>query len=112
MLRFSGFMPRIDAMRRAVAADALLQLIADEPRKGEVQGGKLMEYLGYDRQILAVVPEGQARELLRELDWGIIADPNPGERRGRPGQLLAAPPTRRADPQGRRADLARTGRLP
>jgi glycosyltransferase involved in cell wall biosynthesis len=110
MLRFSGFLPRIDAMRKAVAADALLQLIADDPRKGEVQGGKLMEYLGYDRQILAVVPEGQARQLLRELDWGIIADPTPEGVAAGLEQLLAAPaPTRRADPQGRydRVNLAR-----
>jgi glycosyltransferase involved in cell wall biosynthesis len=110
MLRFSGFMPRVEAMRRAVASDALLQLVADDPRKGEVQGGKLMEYLGYDRQILAMVPEGQARQLLRELDWGIIADPTPEGVAAGLEQLLAAPtPSRRADPKGRydRVNLAR-----
>jgi glycosyltransferase involved in cell wall biosynthesis len=109
MLRFSGFMPRAEAMRRAVASDALLQLVADDPRKGEVQGGKLMEYLGYDRQILAVVPEGQARQVLRELDWGIIADPTPEGVAAGLEQLLAAPtPSRRADPKGRydRVNLA------
>jgi glycosyltransferase involved in cell wall biosynthesis len=112
MLRFSGFMPRAEAMRKAVAADALLQLIADDPRKGEVQGGKLMEYLGYDRQILAVVPEGQARQLLRELDWGIIADPTPQGVAAGLEQLLAAPaPTRRADPEGRYDRVNLAGRL-
>jgi hypothetical protein len=112
MLRFSGFMPRAEAMRKAVASDALLQLIADDPRKGEVQGGKLMEYLGYDRQILAVVPEGQARQLLRELDWGIIADPTPQGVAAGLEQLLAAPaPTRRADPEGRYDRVNLAGRL-
>ena len=109
MLRFSGFVPHADAMRKAAAADALLQLIAGDPGKGEIQGGKLMEYLGYDRQILAVVPEGSARDILRELDWGIVADPTPeGVASGLEQLLSSPPPARRADPEGRydRANLA------
>jgi glycosyltransferase involved in cell wall biosynthesis len=109
MLRFSGFMPHAEAMRKAAMSDALLQIIADDPRKGEVQGGKLMEYLGHDRQILAIVPEGVAREVLRELDWGIVADPTPeGVASGVERLLAAPPPTHRADPEGRydRANLA------
>jgi glycosyltransferase involved in cell wall biosynthesis len=109
ILRFSGFVPHAEAMRKAAAADALLQLIADDPRKGEVQGGKLMEYLGFDRQILAVVPEGAAREVLRELDWGVVADPTPEGVADGIERLLSQPaPARRADPEGRydRANLA------
>lgn len=109
MLRFSGFVPHAEAMRRAAASDALLQLLADDPRKGEIQGGKLMEYLGYDRQILAVVPEGAARDVLRELDWGILADPTPEGVAAGIERLLSEPaPARRADPEGRydRVNLA------
>ena len=109
MLKFSGFMPHAEAMQRAATADALLQLIADDPRKGQVQGGKLMEYLGQDKQILAIVPEGVAREVLRELDWGIVADPTPEGVASGVERLLAAPrPTRQADPEGRydRVNLA------
>ena len=39
MLRFSGFVPHTEAMRKVATSDALLQLIADEPHKGEVHGG-------------------------------------------------------------------------
>ena len=109
MLRFSGFMTHAEAMRKAASADALLQIIADDPRKGEVQGGKLMEYLGYDRQILAIVPEGVARQVLQELRWGIVADPTPRGVAAGVERLLAAPvPTGRADPEGRydRVNLA------
>jgi glycosyltransferase involved in cell wall biosynthesis len=109
MVRFSGLVPHAEAMRRAATADALLQFVADGPRKGEIQGGKLMEYLGYDRQILALVPEGSARQVLRELDWGIIADPTPEGVASGLEKLLDTPlPTRRADPEGRydRANLA------
>jgi glycosyltransferase involved in cell wall biosynthesis len=109
MVRFAGFVSHVEALRRASAADALLQLIADDPRKGEVQGGKLMEYLGQDKQILAAVPEGVAREVLRELDWGIVVDPTPeGVASGVERLLASPPPTRRADPEGRydRVNLA------
>jgi glycosyltransferase involved in cell wall biosynthesis len=109
MLRFSGFVAHADAIRKAASADALLQIIADDPRKGEVQGGKLMEYLGHDRQILAVVPEGAARDVLRELDWGIIAEPTPDGVAMGLERLLDEPlPQRRADPEGRydRVNLA------
>lgn len=112
MLRFSGFLPHAEAMRRAAMSDALLQIIADDPRKGEVQGGKLMEYLGHDRQILAIVPEGEAREVLRELDWGIVADPTPEGVASGVERLLAAPPAaRRADPEGRYDRLTLAARL-
>ncbi|MGD0248975.1 MAG: hypothetical protein ABSB75_07995, partial [Candidatus Limnocylindrales bacterium] len=112
MLRFSGFLPRAEVVKRAADADALLQLVADAPGKGQVQGGKLMEYLGYDRQILAVVPEGQARDVLRELDWGIVADPTPEGVAGGLERLLSEPlPTGRADPEGRYDRVNLAGRL-
>ncbi|MGD0121951.1 MAG: glycosyltransferase [Candidatus Limnocylindrales bacterium] len=109
MVRFSGFVPHAEAIRKEAEADGLLQIIADDPRKGEVQGGKLMEYLGLDKQILAIVPEGVAREVLRELDWGILADPTPdGVAVGIERLIDEPPPTRRADPEGRydRVNLA------
>jgi glycosyltransferase involved in cell wall biosynthesis len=109
MLRFTGFLPHRDAVARMATADALLQLVADGPNKAGHQGGKLLEYLGLDRQILAVVPEGKARELLRELDWGVVADPTPEGVADGVGRLLDSPaPRRKADPTGRydRVNLA------
>jgi glycosyltransferase involved in cell wall biosynthesis len=102
MLTFAGFLPHKEAVARLATADALLTVIADEPNKGQIQGGKLMEYIGLDRPILAVVPEGDARALLRDLDWGVAADPTPEGVADGLERLLDAPaPTRRADPDGR-----------
>jgi glycosyltransferase involved in cell wall biosynthesis len=102
MLRFSGFLPHREAVGRLARADGLLQIIADDPNKDQIQGGKLMEYVGLDRQILAVVPRGRARDLLTELDWGIVADPTPAAVADGLERLLATPaPKRRADPEGR-----------
>ena len=87
---------------RLARADGLLQIIADDPNKDQIQGGKLMEYVGLDRQILAVVPPGRARDLLVELDWGIVADPTPIGVADGLERLLATPaPERRADRDGR-----------
>jgi glycosyltransferase involved in cell wall biosynthesis len=112
MLRFSGFLPHAEVMARIATADALLQILADEPLKGQIQGGKLMEYLGQDRQILAVVPEGVAREVLRELHWGVVADPTPEGVAGGLERLLSEPlPAGQADPEGRYDRVNLAGRL-
>jgi glycosyltransferase involved in cell wall biosynthesis len=112
MVKYTGYLAHSEAMRRQAAADALLQIVGDDPGKSQIHGGKLMEYLGQDKQILAVVPEGVAREVLRELGWGIIADPTPEGVADGLERLLAAPPvTGRADPEGRYDRVNLTGRL-
>ena len=110
MLRLTGFLPHSEAVARFLGADALLQLIADGPNRAHIQGGKLMEYIGLDRPILAVVPEGHARQILRELNWGIAVDPTSEAVAEGVERLLATPPPQgRADPDGRydRVNLAR-----
>jgi glycosyltransferase involved in cell wall biosynthesis len=112
MLSFAGFLPHTEAVARMAAADALLTVIGDGPDRSQIQGGKLTEYVGLDLPVLAVVPEGDARALLRELGWGIVADPTPeGVARGLE-ELLATPrPTGRADPDGRYDRVNLTRRL-
>jgi glycosyltransferase involved in cell wall biosynthesis len=110
IVSFAGFMPHRQAVARLLASDALLTVIGDEPNKGRAQGGKLMEYIGLDRPILAVVPAGDARDLLAELNWGIVADPTPEGVADGVERLLSAPvPSGRADPDGKydRINLAR-----
>ncbi len=112
IVKFTGFVPHKEALAHLLASDALLQLIADGPNRSAVVGGKLAEYVGLDRQILAVVPEGDARAVLRELDWGILADPTPQGVADGIERLLAAPvPGRHADPEGRYDRVNLTGKL-
>jgi glycosyltransferase involved in cell wall biosynthesis len=110
IVSFRGQVSHREAVARLARADALLQVTADEPNKGQIQSGKLLEYIGLDRPILAVVPPGHARALLAELDWGIVADPSPAGVAEGLERLLAAPaPDRRADVEGRydRVNLAK-----
>lgn len=109
IVSYTGFLTHDEALARLARADALFNVIADEPEKWRISSGKLTEYIGLDRQIIAFVPEGAARDLLRELDWGVLADPTPqGVADGIERLLVTPRPDRRADPEGRydRVNLA------
>jgi len=101
IVSWAGFLPRREALARMRSADALLQLIADDPGKGAVIGAKTVEYLAFDLPILAIVPRGDARDVLQELDWGVVADPEPEAIAAGLERIVEAPgPGRRADPEG------------
>jgi glycosyltransferase involved in cell wall biosynthesis len=110
VVRYVGFLPHGQALARMVAADALFNVIADEPEKWRIASGKLSEYVGLNRRVIAFVPDGEARGLLDSLGWGVTADPTPDGVADGIERLLVAPVTRRvADPEGRydRVNLAR-----
>ena len=112
VVRHLGFVPRGGAIARQRAADAGLVLIAAGPGRDAVATGKLYEYIGLDLPILAIVPPGEVRTILADLDWGVVADPNPeGVVRGIEQMLTGARvANRRADPERRyeRRSLTRT----
>ncbi len=102
VLELSGQVSRSEALARLKAADAGLLLLADYPGRELAVAAKLFEYLGLDRQVLAAVPRGDARQILADLDWGIVADPEPSAVAAALERLVDAPPARRhADPEGR-----------
>jgi glycosyltransferase involved in cell wall biosynthesis len=114
VVRHVEFMPRGEALARVAAADAGLHLMADAAGRDLVVGSKLYEYIGLDKPVLAVTPPGEARRLLEQLDWGVVADPTPeGVAAGleriaempAPGRL--ADPERRFERRALAAELAR-----
>jgi glycosyltransferase involved in cell wall biosynthesis len=101
-LETTGFLPRAVALARLRASDAGLILVADGPGRDAVITGKLFDYLGMDKPVLAVAPAGDLRALLQELHWGVVADPEPGSIADALLRLVDAPPVvGRADPEGR-----------
>lgn len=112
IVRFRGFVPRAEAIAAIAEADAALTLLGAGPGMSVFVGAKLYDYLALDKQVLAMVPPGDARDVLAELDWGIVCDPEPDAVADALGRLVETPvPTRPADPDGRydRAKIA--GRL-
>jgi glycosyltransferase involved in cell wall biosynthesis len=101
VVRFEGFVPRLQALAAVAGADAALVLLGSGPGMDLFVGGKTYEYIGQDKQILAMLPPGDARDVLERLDWGIVANPEPADVEQAIERLLGAtPPTRRADPEG------------
>ncbi len=112
IVRFPGFVSRREALGAVADADAALVMLGAEPGMGQFVPGKLFDYLGQGKQILAVLPPGDAREILRELDWGVVADPDPVAIERAIEQLIGSPPPARpADPDGRYERFALAGRL-
>lgn len=112
IVRFPGFVSRREALGAVADADAALVMLGAEPGMGQFVPGKLFDYLGQDRQILAILPPGDAREILHELDWGVVADPDPVAIEHAIEQLLSSrPPARPADPNGAYERAALAGRL-
>ncbi len=61
------------------AADVLVLIKHVEPRFRGLIPGKLYEYMGAGRPILALVPESEAADLVRDLGWGEVAPPDDPE---------------------------------
>lgn len=102
LLSVEGVIPRAEAIERVRAADASLLLLDDGPDRDLFVGAKLYEAIGLDRQVLAMAPPGDTRAILAELDWGVIADPEPTSVADALLRLIDAPPPEgRADPTGR-----------
>lgn len=97
-----GVVPRSEAMQHIRSADAGLLLLADGPDRDLFVGAKLFEYIGLNRQVLAMAPQGDTRSILAQLDWGIVADPDPDAVASAIMDLVDSPmPERVADPNGR-----------
>lgn len=112
VLELTGQLPRAEALARLRAADAGLLLLANGPDRDLFVGGKLFEYLGLDRGVLAVAPPGDARRILADLDWGIAADPERESIAAALARLVdSPPPARHADPEGRYDRRHLTARL-
>ena len=110
VVSFEGFVPRHVALARMAGADALLQLMTAEPGTEMFVGGKLLEYLAFDRPILAVMPPGEGRRLVDSLPVGRSADVEPDSVADALEGLLDNPPAPGpTDPAGRydRVNLAR-----
>ena len=63
------------ALAHQVAADHLLLIVSDGPRSGAILTGKLVEYAGARRPVLALVPEGEARRVVEKFALGRVVGP-------------------------------------
>lgn len=70
-----NYLPHHEAVRAMCQADALLLLVSSAPGNHIMLTQKVFEYAAARRPILGLVPDGAARDFLRELGEGEIAPP-------------------------------------
>ena len=75
-VRMQDYVPHAEAIAAMRAAHVLLLIKHTEPRFTGLIPGKLYEYMGADRPILALVPPSEAADLVHGLGWGEVAPPN------------------------------------
>jgi glycosyltransferase involved in cell wall biosynthesis len=81
-LRFPGvvehrdYIPHRESIQELCSANALL-LIIDEGKGSEgIFTGKIFEYIRTSKPVIAVVPDGAARELIKQTGTGFLAYPS------------------------------------
>ena len=67
-----GYMPHADSVRQLFQSDALLMIVDDFPGNEEIVPGKVYEYIGAGKPIIALAPEGAVAEVIRETGSGRI----------------------------------------
>ena len=69
-----GYMPHKESIRRLLLSDAVLLVVDEYEGSDEVVPGKVYEYIGSGRPVLAVAPERSAiAELIAETESGFVA---------------------------------------
>ncbi len=75
VVRFRDTVPHPEVLRAERSAHVLLLIKHVDPRYDGLVPGKLYEYIGLRRPLLALAPAGEARALVESLRRGETADP-------------------------------------
>ena len=72
------YLPHAESIKELLRSDALLLIVDDADGSEEIVPGKVYEYIGARRPIIALAPEGAVAELIRETRSGFVAAGNDG----------------------------------
>ena len=76
LVRYVGYVVHEEAVAQLQAADVLWMTIGKRPGAEGISTGKLFEYFGTRKPILALVPGGAACEALRPYGAACIVEPD------------------------------------
>lgn len=71
-----GYLEHTDAIRRIISSDVLWFMIGNHASAETITPGKLFEYFGARKPIIACAPEGAARAAAQEYGASFITDPD------------------------------------
>ncbi len=69
------FVPHPRALQYQLAADHLLLIVSDAPGSAGILTGKLVEYAGARRPVIALAPDGEASRIIRTHRLGVTVPP-------------------------------------
>jgi glycosyltransferase involved in cell wall biosynthesis len=67
-----SYLPHSESIREILLADALLLVVDESKESAEIVPGKIFEYVGARRPIIALAEEGAIAEIIRETKSGIV----------------------------------------
>jgi glycosyltransferase involved in cell wall biosynthesis len=68
-----SYLPHSESVKELLRSDALLLIVDEANGSEEIVPGKVFEYLGAQRPIIALAPEGAIASLMRETRSGFVA---------------------------------------
>ncbi len=76
IIEYIPYVSHSESIQALLDTTALLLIIDDAPASKSIITGKLYEYIGAKKPILALAPEGEAAHLIRDMRVGTIVHPN------------------------------------
>ncbi|MEX2116105.1 MAG: glycosyltransferase [Bacteroidota bacterium] len=73
-VRLVPYLPHAESIKELLRSDALLLIVDNARGSEEIVPGKVYEYIGARRPIIALAPEGAVAELIRETRSGFVAE--------------------------------------
>ncbi len=70
----AGHVPHSESVRYTLGADVLLLVVDDVKGSEGIVPGKVFEYIGSRRPVLAIAPEGDVADLIRKTNAGRVVD--------------------------------------
>ncbi len=76
LIRYEGYVSHAEVVAYQQAADVLWMTIGNRPGAESISTGKLYEYIGTRKPIVALVPAGTAREAMRPYGAAEVVEPD------------------------------------
>lgn len=74
-IKFVGFLPYKESVNLICSADVLLLIIYESGISNSILTGKIFDYIGACKPILALIPSGAASDLIKNEKLGLVVSP-------------------------------------
>jgi len=71
-----GYLSHLESVKRIISSDILWLMLPDDKKMNNVTPGKIFEYFGAKKPILASLPEGISKQIIRNYEASFITKPN------------------------------------